>query len=96
MRQANAILHKNTLVFSQNSLVVSSMIYKYQDLGWKADVHMKKVIFSEKNPNFAPKEKRKLHHKSDKLYFWESPVKPQPHGDFAVHHIGVRTPALGC
>lgn len=59
MGHANAILHKNTLVFSQNSLVVSIMIYKYQYLGWKADVHMKKVIFTQKTPNFAPKKKKK-------------------------------------
>lgn len=57
------ILYKNTLVFSQNSLAVSSMIYKYQDLGWKADVHVKKGIFSQKNPNPNPtlhqREKKK-------------------------------------
>lgn len=57
MRHANAILHKNTLVFSQNSLVVSSTIHKYQDLGWKADVHMKKVIFLEKKEQLCTKGK---------------------------------------
>lgn len=57
MRRANAILHKNPWVFSQDNLVVSSMIYKYQDLGWKADVHMKKVIFSQKPPTLHQKKR---------------------------------------
>lgn len=44
-------------------------------------------------PNFAPKEKRKLHHKPDELHFWESPVKSQLHGDFAIHHLLLRAPS---
>lgn len=48
---------------------------------------MEKVIFSE----LCTKGKEKLHHKSHELYFWESPVESQVHGDSAIHHNRVRT-----